>query len=68
MGKMYLVQEDAVSRALLTVAGYHDGFRAIDRADVGVEAAMARCYGQPIPLRPGRAALAPGGRYFPEDN
>jgi hypothetical protein len=29
---------------------------------------MTRMYGKPIPLRLGREALLPGGRYFAEDN
>lgn len=33
-----------------------------------VEDLVTRLYGKPVPLAPGRAALAPGGRYFAEDN
>jgi hypothetical protein len=67
VGKMYLAQNDALAR-VLTGTGYWDGFRGIDRADVGIETAMVSMYGNSVPLRAGRDALRSGGRYFAEDN
>jgi hypothetical protein len=63
------MRDDRLALTLET-AGRYDGFRAISSPVVhdAVESMFSRMYGKPIPLAPGRAALAPGGRYFAEDN
>jgi hypothetical protein len=50
--------------------GRYDGFRAVTSPVIGdaIESLTTRLYGKPIPVRLGRDALLPGGRYFAEDN
>lgn len=63
------MRDDRLALTLETV-GQFDGFRRVTSPVVmdAIEHLTAHLYDKPIPVRLGRDALRPGGRYFTEDN